>query len=171
MDSKPFMRSQEDHTINHNADFLAYFLIFLLRHAQAPMAQYSIHLHPDTLAALDLLRHQLSSSVASEPDVMKTLHSCTWSLLSLPSPAFLQNAKNDPFSRFLAVYHLQDDHGTPAPAVQFPHNIARAQWSFRATACWEIIQVSKRTGENQHSQVPPFLTSLNAELTCILAVM
>lgn len=137
------MVPQENHTLSEYSDFIAYFLIFIMRHLCKPMDKFPVPLHPDTLAQFTFLEQSLQNFNIIDNILIKDIHQCIWSLLSCPSDKFLRNDKQDPFTRFLITYHLKDDYGTFAPSPQFPHNISRAQWCFRATACWEIIQLAE----------------------------
>ncbi|KAG6876445.1 hypothetical protein C0992_012929, partial [Termitomyces sp. T32_za158] len=143
---KPFMMPQETNTLSEYSDFIAYFLVFIIRHVQKPMAKFSVPLHPETLALFMFLEQSLEDSNISDSSIINSIHKCIWGLLSCPSDNFLRNDTQDPFTRFLITYHLKDDYGTLAPPPQFPHNISRAQWCFRATACWEIISLAELTG-------------------------
>ncbi|KAF5366490.1 hypothetical protein D9615_010644 [Tricholomella constricta] len=144
----PFSQPQERSTVDKNADFIAYFLVFLLRHIISPMEKFTVSLHPTTVNHLVTLQDMLEAPDHSSADVIPCFHDCVWSILSLCSKEFEECETRDPFSPFLIAYHLVDDHGTYASVTQFPHNIARAQWGFRATACWEILCL-KPSNENK----------------------
>lgn len=145
------MKPQETNTLSEYSDFIAYFLVFIFRHIQRPMAKFPISLHPDVLALYMFLEQSLEDSATSIESLIKDIHQCIWALLSCPSDNFLRNDTQDPFTRFLITYHLKDDYGTLASPPQFPHNISRAQWCFRATACWEIITIAEKTGATRQA--------------------
>ncbi|KAF8054097.1 hypothetical protein FPV67DRAFT_1683436 [Lyophyllum atratum] len=112
-----------------------------------PQQTSTLDKYADYISQFELLQ----GSKSQDAVIVQELHRSIWSLLSQPSPQFLQCATHDPFTRFLLVDHLFDDNGALKPAVQFPHNIARAQWGFRATACWEVMRISKETGKTAQS--------------------
>ncbi|GLB36937.1 hypothetical protein LshimejAT787_0312240 [Lyophyllum shimeji] len=146
-DHRPFMKPQELPTLEKYSDYIHAFLIFLLRHMKCAMPEYMIQLHPNSLALLDSLRQLLADTSTSDSILVEQVHDCVWSLLSQPSPQFLRSASQDIFSRFLLVDHLFDDNGVLVPAAQLPHDLARAQWGFRATACKEVLRLSEATGQ------------------------
>ncbi|KAG6877227.1 hypothetical protein C0992_010569 [Termitomyces sp. T32_za158] len=146
---KPFMVPQEHHTLSEYSDFIAYFLVFILRHLAKPIAEFPVSLHPETLVKFTFLEQSLEDSLVTDSSIVHDIHACIWALLSCPSDKFLRNDKQDPFTRFLITYHLKDDYGTLASPPQFPHNLSRAQWCFRATACWEIIRLSEISGASR----------------------
>lgn len=105
-----------------------------------------IPIHSATLALFTELEEMLASST-DEHAIIEQIHASIWSLLSQPSFEFLKKATRDPFTRFLLITHLKDDLGTLAPASNFTHDISRAQWGFRATACKEIMRLADATNE------------------------
>ncbi|KAG6864739.1 hypothetical protein C0991_007446 [Blastosporella zonata] len=125
LENDPFRLPQEAKTVNEYAQFVARFLIFLIRHMQMPVARFEVSLHSDTLHHLTQLSERLGNPQ--------------------PSSEFAKDATKDPFSKYLLTYHLQDNEGTPAHASAYPHNISCAQWGFRATACWEILLALEET--------------------------
>lgn len=147
------MKPQENKTLQEYSDFVAYFLIFIIRNQKSPIKEFLIQLHSDTLSLFSDLEKNLENLSFCEDDLICQIHNCIWALLSQPSRDFLHDDRQDPFTRFLISYHLKDDAGTLASAPQFPHNIARAQWCFRATACWEIICLSNKTGSSRQAYI------------------
>ncbi|KAG5727877.1 hypothetical protein E4T56_gene14094 [Termitomyces sp. T112] len=124
-------------------------LLFILRNLKTPINKFMIHLHSDTLGLFTMLENSLEDPDYCNDSLLHQIHSCIWALLSQPSNKFLHDDREDPFTRFLISSHLKDDHGLLAPPPLFPHNIARAQWCFRATGCWEVIRLSNNSGSSR----------------------
>lgn len=69
---------------------------------------------------------------------MDHIHFISWKLLSKQSKEMLEDQKNDTHVRFLIASHLNDEFGTCRHPSEATQSIARCQWYFRLTACWEI---------------------------------
>lgn len=142
----PFRRPQEDPTLERYANFMSRFIIFLIRHLCQPIDNFDVPLHPQHCHYLKELHALLkSSSKHNSVDVdqrcVELIHHTVFSLLSCVSDEFLKNEMKDLFTLFLLTYHLSDDHGNTNRAHQVPPTISQAQWCFRATAAYEIMQM------------------------------
>lgn len=142
----PFRRPQEDPTLERYANFMSRFIIFLIRHLCQPVDNFDVPLHPQHSYYLKEL-YALLKSASSDDSVdvhqrcVGLIHRTVFSLLSCVSDEFLKNETKDLFTLFLLTYHLSDDHGNTNRASQVPPTISQAQWCFRATAAYEIMQM------------------------------
>ncbi|KAG1855080.1 hypothetical protein C8R48DRAFT_776481 [Suillus tomentosus] len=142
----PFRRPQEDPTLERYANFMSRFIIFLIRHLCQPVDNFDVPLHPQHSHYLKEL-YALLKSASSDDFVdghqrcIDLIHRTVFSLLSCVSDEFLKNEMKDLFTLFLLTYHLSDDHGNTNRASQVPPTISQAQWCFRATAAYEIMQM------------------------------
>ncbi|KAG1720862.1 uncharacterized protein EDB91DRAFT_1088677 [Suillus paluster] len=141
----PFRRPQEDPTLERYANFMSRFIIFLIRHLCQPVDNFDVPLHPLHSHYLKELYAQLKSalnrsSVGADQHCIDLIHRTVFSLLSCVSDDFLKNEMKDLFTLFLVTYHLSDDYGNTNRAPQVPPTISQAQWCFRATAAYEIME-------------------------------
>ena len=133
----PFRRPQEDATIFRYSDFMARFVMFLLRNWSNPVEKFDVPLHPQHATNLSALHSSLLSLTEDQDsskleECINNYHSLVFSLLSHVSPQFLREEWKDLFTLFLVAYHLTDNHGNTSRISQVPPTISAAQWCFRA---------------------------------------
>jgi hypothetical protein len=146
MEKSPFRPPQEAAMLEKYANFMARFIIFLIRHLKSPVDNFDVPLHPQHTKNLSQLSAHLQSAIGNpnpassiETTCMQLLHDAIFSLLSCTSDEFLKKEWKDLFTLFLITYHLSDNFGNTSRVSQVPPTISQAQWCFRATAAGEIM--------------------------------
>ncbi|KAJ3767163.1 hypothetical protein FB446DRAFT_822329 [Lentinula raphanica] len=161
LQSKLFSRPQSDKTLARYSNTMSRFLLFLISSQKLPLHNYPIHCHPDLANALHTLSLQVQDPQLSDQSVAETLHLSIWTLLSKPSEQFLQDDKFCLFTRFLIALCIKPSGQFLEPYDITPH-ISEIQWCFRATACFQLLQIQKNYNNYQLSayeqQIKPFLT-------------
>ncbi|KAF5341299.1 hypothetical protein D9758_016658 [Tetrapyrgos nigripes] len=163
--SVPFRRPQELGTVTHDADFVSTFLVFLLRHTSKALDNFPIYLTDVTKSHIQRLHEQASTSNiddASDDALITLFHRAIWTYVTSVDQAYHDDELNDPLTRFVVAYHIQDDYGAFALAKQLPPNLIKAQWCFRASGAWEIICKRHEFGnvafDTYETLVQPWLT-------------
>ncbi|KAF5343382.1 hypothetical protein D9758_015611 [Tetrapyrgos nigripes] len=163
--SVPFRRPQELGTVTRDADFVSTFLVFLLRHTSKALDNFPIYLTDVTKSHIQRLHEQASTSNvddASDDALITLFHRAIWTYVTSVDQAYHDDELNDPLTRFVVAYHIQDDYGAFASAKQLPLNLIKAQWCFRASGAWEIICKRHEFGnvafDTYETLVQPWLT-------------
>lgn len=158
LEKAPFRRPQEDPTLEKYGNFLAKFIIFLIRNLSRPIENFDVPLHPQHTANLQTLDSQLRNSISKRSPavdliVINSVHEVIFSLLTHVSAEFLKNEMKDLFTLYLITYHLSDDFGNTNRVSQVPPTISEAQWCFRATAGAEIYMKMGQFDDNSFEYV------------------
>jgi hypothetical protein len=163
LESQPFRSPQETTTVQRYSRFIALFIIFLLCHLHCPVPRFHIHFHSNHIDCLSSLRDALSL----ETPCHKKIHLAVVSLLQYISVEATANDHRDLFTLFLLVYHLTDDSGNTTHISAVPPNISAAQWCFRATTTFQVLDNAKKYEGDTFTYVwsllspPSFLTSIH----------
>ncbi|KAK0439083.1 uncharacterized protein EV420DRAFT_1735655 [Desarmillaria tabescens] len=161
-DFKAFKEPQNLDSLIQDADEMSRFISFQLRSVFAPIENYPVSTHPFTREKLYELHRILSDKESLEANVASNVHQVIWYFLRHPTPEFLQDDLACPLSRYLVAAHIKSARGQFSMPRFVPPTLSRLQWSFRATACREILNIRLQYNNETHKAylecVRPYLT-------------
>ncbi|PBK91137.1 hypothetical protein ARMGADRAFT_1107053, partial [Armillaria gallica] len=145
-----FREPQNVQSLTQDADEMTRFLSFNLRCASGPIENYPIHLHPLTREKLESLSSELARPGSLNLCIETLLHEVIWSFLSSPVPEYLKDDNACPLTRYLIAVHLRSPRGQFSKPTFVPPTLSRLQWSFRATACRQVLNIRSQYGDESN---------------------
>ncbi|KAL0566552.1 hypothetical protein V5O48_015458 [Marasmius crinis-equi] len=168
----PFKPLQEGSSMRADCALMTRFLFFLLRAISNPVPNFPIYVHPESLHKLTEMERLLKDPLSGPAPTKVALHKALWSLLSQPSPQYLQDERNCPLTRFLLIDHLIDNSGTLTKTKLIPPSISKAQWCLRATAAREILRRMEIDGMTSQSAYTEIVEKwVSEETSCMFSSM
>lgn len=140
-------------SITQDADEMTRFISFHIRSNNMPIDSYPVPVHPTIRTRLIDLAKDLSDLSSSNAKLIGDIHNVIWDFLQHPSDEFKKNDLFCPLSRYLVAVHIEMPYGRFSMPRYIPPTLSRLQWSFRATACFEIINVRDQYENQANKQV------------------
>ncbi|KAK0197710.1 hypothetical protein F5146DRAFT_1130570 [Armillaria mellea] len=145
-----FREPQNDLSLHQDADEMTRFLSFNLRCLLDPIENFPVHLHPLTQDKLESLFSELKQLDSLNPRIETLLHEAIWSFLSSPVPEYLKDDNACPLTRYLIAVHLKSFRGQFSKPRYVPPTLSKLQWSFRATACRQVLNIRSQYGDESN---------------------
>ncbi|KZT05673.1 uncharacterized protein LAESUDRAFT_759917 [Laetiporus sulphureus 93-53] len=144
----PFERPQENDTIGTYSDFVARFIIFLMRHHFHPLVDVQLAFHPHHIDAIEHLHDTLCRKDSTDDECTEGIHQMIMSLLKFVSDGFLEDEWKELFTMFLVAFHLRDNQGNMCRAGRIPPNLSKMQWCMRASGAVETARLKMKYERN-----------------------